>query len=157
VNVLFNQYVNVVRPCTAEGEAKMDGHVYVVKVEVLLKAGVESSIEVGLRLGSEDIKADESDDSAPFVSLDFMFNGVKVYLEKEVQVTLVKNTAKQVGGSKDDDMFGDVNDSETPPDASGKEAQKYEKVWLKMSDKHQFKYYLNADDREEVKAQAKKK
>ena len=137
----------------AEGEAKMDGHVYVVKVEVLLKAGVESSIEVGLSLGSDEIKSDEKDDSAPFVSLDFMFNGVKVYLEKEVQVSLIKDTTNEIGSDKDSDMFEDVDDTQAPPDTSGKESQKYEKVWLKMSDKHQFKYYLDADDREEIKSQ----
>jgi len=37
----------------AEGEAKMDGHIYVVKVEVLLRAGVESSLEVGIGMGND--------------------------------------------------------------------------------------------------------
>jgi len=73
----------------------------------------------------------------------FMFNGVKVYLEKEVQIRLNKDTSKEASASKDDDMFDE--------EITTKEAQRFEKVWLKMSDKHQFKYYLNADDREEIK------
>ncbi|MFK5950577.1 MAG: hypothetical protein QM500_17630 [Methylococcales bacterium] len=135
----------------AEGEAKMDGHIYVVKVEVLLKAGVESSIELGLSLSTDDTSQNVSDDSAPFVSLDFMFNGVKAYLEKELQISLEKITPEQVGEERDDDMFGDI--VEDVPDASGKEVQKYEKVWLKMSKKHQFKYYLDSDDNEDIKVQ----
>jgi len=82
-----------------------------------------------------------------------MFNGVKVYLEKEVQVKLVKAIPKQVGGNRDDDMFGDepIEQNATDlPDSSAKEAQKFEKVWLKMSQKHQFKHYLNAEDNEEI-------
>ena len=80
-----------------------------------------------------------------------MFNGVKVYLEKELQISLEKITPEQVGESRDDDMFGSV--VEDIPDVSGKEVQKYEKVWLKMSKKHQFKYYLDSDDSEEIKTQ----
>ncbi len=130
----------------AEGEAKMDGHIYVVKVEVLLKAGIESSIEIGLSMGSDDVK--DKKEKAPYVALDFMFNGVKVYLEKEVQIDLGKDTKE--GKSKSNSLYGNKKDNLALPDISVKEVQKYEKVWLKMSKKHQFKYHLDSDDQEDI-------
>jgi len=143
----------------AEGEAKMDGHIYVVKVEMLLKAGVESSIEIGVSLGNDELVDREnsgvSDNDAPFVSLDFMFNGVKVYLEKEIQLSLKKKTTTSSGDSQG--FFGEaVSDSlplENGDEVAAKETERLEKVWLKMSDKHQFKYYLDAVDREYIKRQ----
>lgn len=145
-----------------EGEAKLDGHVYVVKVMVVVKIGMESSIDIGLSMGSDDLKDDKAgnkeennDDSAPYVSLDFMFNGIKLYLEKEIQLRLEKNT-KNTQASDADDVFGEVADEVLAEDdeIGAKEIKRSEpRVWLKMSDKHQFKYYLDKEDREKVESQ----
>jgi len=131
----------------AEGEAKMDGHIYVVKVEVLLKAGVESSMEIGMSIGSDSAdkepaaeQSKQTDDSAPYIALDFMFNGVKVYLEREVQVSLDKKTKRK----------SNLQDGFFEAEPSVKEAERFERTWLKMSDKHQFKYYLDSDDQEDI-------
>ena len=48
--------------------------------------------------------SDVADNDAPFVSLDFMFNGVKVYLEKEIQLSLKKKTTTSSDDSQD--FFG---------------------------------------------------
>jgi len=53
-------------------------------------------------------------------------------------------------------LGGAVSDSlplENGDEVIAKETERFEKVWLKMSDKHQFKYYLDAVDREYIKNQ----
>jgi len=122
-----------------EGEAKFDGHIYVIKLAVVLKSGVESSIDTGLSLGE--------DEGAPYISLDFMFNGIKVYLEKEIQGRLEKktNNVVKVGNY----LYG--TKPETDGDVSVKEVERSEsRTWLKMSKKHQLKYYLNKVDRQKI-------
>jgi len=122
-----------------EGKAELDGHLYVIKFNVALKAGVESSVDTGISMGEEE--------GAPYISLDFMFNGVKVYLEKEIQGRLVKNTME--ASSIGNDMYGEPTN-----DVAGvKKIERSEpKVWLNMSKKHQLKYYLNKNDRQKIKA-----
>jgi len=121
----------------AEGKAKLDGHIYVIKVQVILKTGLESSIDMGLSLSEEE--------GAPYVSLDFMFNGIKLYLEKEIQLRLVKDTKE--ASSLGNDMYGDAPDEEV----GIKEIKRSEpRVWLEMSKKHQLKYYLKKEDQQEI-------
>lgn len=139
----------------AEGEAKLDGHIYVVKVEVVLKAGLETSIDIGLSMSSDDLNADKENsqpDDAPYISLDFMFNGIKIYLEKEIQLKIEKSSSTDFG----DGLFGKVADDALDEDeeVGTKEVKRSEpRTWLKMSDKHQFKYYLDKEDKEKVKNQ----
>ncbi|MBL1276786.1 MAG: hypothetical protein COB30_011925, partial [Ectothiorhodospiraceae bacterium] len=122
-----------------EGKAELDGHLYVIKFNVVLKAGVESSVDTGISMGEEE--------GAPYISLDFMFNGIKVYLEKEIQGRLTKKT--KVENPDGDTYFG--ADSSEPEDFAIKEIKRSEpKTWLKMSKKHQLKYYLNKVDRQKV-------
>ncbi len=123
----------------AEGKAKLDGHIYIIKVQVILKAGLESSIDTGLSLSEEK--------GAPYVSLDFMFNGIKLYLEKEVQIRLEKNTKMEE--DEEDNFFGEGGDKDE--EVGVKEIERSEPhTWLKMSKKHQFKYYLKKEDRQEI-------
>jgi len=121
----------------AEGKAKLDGHIYIIKVQVILMAGLESSIDMGLSLSEEE--------GAPYVSLDFMFNGIKLYLEKEVQVRLEKDAKYK---SKRNFFDGVIDNNE---DVGIKEVKRSEpRVWLKMSKKHQLKYYLKKEDRQTI-------
>jgi len=123
----------------AEGKAKLDGHIYIIKVQATLKAELESSIDTGLSLSEED--------GAPYVSLDFIFNGIKLHLEKEVQIRLEKNTKMEEDEA--DSFFGEGDDKDE--EVGVKEIERSEPhTWLNMSKKHQFKYYLKKEDHREV-------
>jgi len=125
-----------------EGEASIDGHIYVIKLKVVVKVGVESSIDVGLSLG-EDV-------GAPYISLDFMFNGIKVYLEKEIQGKLEKQTK---GFANKSNKFHRSNESDSAAEVNVKEVKRSEpRVWLNMSKKHQLKYYLVKEDRQTIQS-----
>ncbi len=84
---------------------------------------------------------------APYVSLDFIFNGIKLHLDKEVQIRLEKKT--KAVPSIANDMYGDAPEE----DAGIKETNRSEPLtWLKMSKKHQLRYYLKKKDRQIIQS-----